>query len=410
MFKLKKLMAMALLFCLMASNVGCSILKENKSDNADKTSAIKKVNKHKKKVNKHKKKVESANSIAYKEYKKILDSMDQSKYFEGINVEDIFFGDKVELSKKDFKYDLIKMDNQKIPALAVYVSLDINGGGYDYIRVYEYNEKEKKVFVSDRLLLGGGVSRAGGYRGGCSESKTHSGIFCAEWSSGTGEGSITKYTLDHSKFIKETIFEGQIFGGVDSNIKTPGNKVSDDYQLEKIDFVPISDTSKLDKAFKGIYKDKIERNSKKNNKKHAKKKHNSKKERKSKKKLNALIKEERAKGNIVLKGTLKCLKGTEVLALQHEKDPNPGTGDDQKMYLVFILKTPQNLKCIHVDRSYHEHSAMMIKVGDDMNIPKYLNKKLIMSFRSDRIIFPSDTGLPLGQPYSNEYKVLKVLD
>ena len=49
MFKLKKLMAMALLFCLMVSNVGCSILKENKSDNADKTSAIKKVNKHKKK-------------------------------------------------------------------------------------------------------------------------------------------------------------------------------------------------------------------------------------------------------------------------------------------------------------------------------------------------------------------------
>lgn len=98
------------------------------------------------------------------------------------------------------------------------------------------------------------------------------------------------------------------------------------------------------------------------------------------------------------------------MALQHEKDPNPGTGDDQKMYLVFILKTPQNLKCIHVDRRYHKHSAMMIKVGDDMNIPKYLNKKLIMSFRSDRIIFPSDTGLPLGQPYSNEYKVLKVLD
>ncbi|MFU0512022.1 hypothetical protein [Gardnerella leopoldii] len=384
--KLKKFIALALsLFLFMPLCSGCS------NQNGANTEAVNSA-----------KKVNVINAKVAALYKKVLANAD--KY--NLNEAD----SELDTSKSKYSYALVNMSDRDIPEL-------ILRKNYKYVsrsKVFAANKDYSDV-VSSNDLICDGVGDIGGFRASLSQYADSNSLSYVEWSSGTGDTEAYKVTMniaDSNPLKKEKYWSGIITDLPKQNTKN-------------INFVSTDDTTLLDNLAKtedNTYKKTVsnkggdsnseDKDSKKSGE-NASKKADSKKSA-SGESLDSKIKAEKASGRQVVSGTVKVLSYNQVLEAQNIQDPNPGSSDPNQTFMILILDNKTSVTLPHsgdMGNPPHPSDATMMAFDDGSQakqiMEKYVNKKVYVSFIVNDGFFPSDTGLPLGEPHLCNLKVIE---
>lgn len=384
--KLKKFIALALsLFLFMPLCSGCS------NQNGANTEAVNSA-----------KKVNVINAKVAALYKKVLANAD--KY--NLNEAD----SEIDTSKSKYSYALANMSDRDIPEL-------ILRKNYKYVsrsKVFAANKDYSDV-VSSNDLICDGVGDIGGFRASLSQYADSNSLSYVEWSSGTGDTEAYKVTMniaDSNPLKKEKYWSGIITDLPKQNTKN-------------INFVSTDDTTLLDNLAKtedNTYKKTVsnkggdsnseDKDSKKSGE-NASKKADSKKSA-SGESLDSKIKAEKASGRQVVSGTVKVLSYNQVLEAQNIQDPNPGSSDPNQTFMILILDNKTSVTLPHsgdMGNPPHPSDATMMAFDDGSQakqiMEKYVNKKVYVSFIVNDGFFPSDTGLPLGEPHLCNLKVIE---
>ena len=388
--KLKKFIALVLsLFLFVPLCAGCSNQKGANTKAADSA-----------------KKVNVINAKVASLYKKVLANADKYKLNEADS--------EIDASQSKYSYALVNMSDRDIPEL-------ILRKNYKYVscsKVFAANKDYSDV-VSSNDLICDGVSSAGGFRASLSQYADSNSLRYVEWSSGTGDTEAYKVTMniaDSNPLKKEKYWSGTIFDLPKQNIKD-------------INFVSTDDTTLLDNLAKtedNTYKksvsnkgsdsnseDKDSNKSEKKSDKKASKKADSKKAA-SGESLDSKIKAEKASGRQVVSGTVRILSYNQVLEAQNIQDPNPGYSDTNQIFMILILDNKTSVTLHHsgdMGNPPHPSDATMMAIEDGSQakqiMEKYVNKKVYVSFIVNDGFFPSDTGLPLGEPHLCNLKVIE---
>jgi len=130
-----------------------------------------------------------------------------------------------------FRYALVQMrPDDPIPALLLEKETESFISG---IRVFQYDPETKTVLQPAQTMTEG-VAGVGGYRGGLMMAGDGAGVICTEWSSGTGETTITRITLNGDILTHDIIWTG-IFDDIPdsiSNIAIDWHEIEDLSALE----------------------------------------------------------------------------------------------------------------------------------------------------------------------------------
>ncbi len=393
--KLKKFIVLVLsLFLFVPLCAGCS---NQKGANTKAADSAKKVN------------VINAKVAAL--YKKVLANADKYDFNKS------GYDSELDTSKSKYSYALVNMSDRDIPEL-------ILRKNYKYVscsKVFAANKDYSDV-VSSNDLICDGVGSAGGFRASLSQYADSNSLRYVEWSSGTGDTEAYKVTMniaDSNPLKQEKYWSGTIFDLPKQNIKD-------------INFVSTEDTTLLDNLAKtedNTYKKSVsnkggDSNSEDKDSKKSGKKSDKKADKKSSKKadskkaasgesLDSKIKAEKASGRQVVSGTVKVLSYNQVLEAQNIQDPNPGS-DTNQTFMILILDNKTSVTLHHsgdIGNPPHPSDATMMAIEDGSQakqiMEKYVNKKVYVSFTVNDGVFPSDTGLPLGEPRLFNLKVIE---
>lgn len=388
--KLKKFIALVLsLFLFVPLCAGCSNQKGANTKAADSA----------KKVNVINAKVESL-------YKKVLANADKYKLNEADS--------EIDTSKSKYSYALVNMSDRDIPEL-------ILRKNYKYVscsKVFAANKDYSDV-VSSNDLICDGVGSAGGFRASLSQYADSNSLSYVEWSSGTGDTEAYKVTMnieDSNPVKQEKYWSGIITDLPKQNTKDINFVSTDDTTL--LDNLAKTEDNTYEKTVsnKGGNSNSEDKDSKKSGKKSdkkASKKADSKKAA-SGESLDRKIKAEKASGRQVVSGTVKVLSYNQVLEAQNIQDPNPGYSDPNQTFMILILDNKTSVTLHHsgdMGNPPHPSDATMmaIEYGSQVKqiMEKYVNKKVYVSFTVNDGFFPSDTGLPLGEPRLSNLKVIE---
>ncbi|MBF9309027.1 hypothetical protein GK677_03460 [Bifidobacteriaceae bacterium NR044] len=392
--KLKKFIALVLsLFLFVPLCAGCSNQKGANTKSADTA-----------------KKVNVINAKVAALYKKVLANADKYKLNE--------VDSEIDTSQSKYSYALVNMSDRDIPEL-------ILRKNYKYVscsKVFAANKDYSDV-VSSNDLICDGVGSAGGFRAVVSQYADSNSLRYVEWSSGTGDTEAYKVTMniaDSNPLKQEKYWSGTIFDLPKQNIKD-------------INFVSTEDTTLLDNLAKtedNTYEKTVsnkggDSNSEDKDSKKSGKKADKKADKKSSKKANSKkaasgesldrkIKAEKASGRQVVSGTVKVLSYNQVLEAQNIQDPNPGYSDSNQTFMILILDNKTSVTLHHsgdMGNPPHPSDATMMAIEDGSQVKqimeKYINKKVYVSFTVNDGVFPSDTGLPLGEPRLSNLKVIE---
>lgn len=322
-------------------------------------------------------KVESLNEKIAKAYSQVLDKADKYDYQDE--------GQEA----REYEYAIIKMDGEKIPQLLLSKNSELR-----YVKVFSYNEKEEKLIECSESIVYGAAG-VGGFRGDIMSRSDYKGLEYIETSSGTGDTSVENISIENGQLKRETKWEGRY------------DQMPEDDSTQEIVWSKINDKSQLEKlAGKEITSD-GESASKDN--KQAKE---SDKELKStagsnKEKIQAMIREEKNAGRLVLDGKIRVLTYMQVLEVQGIDDPNPEHSNSDEEYIIFILAKPQKITARSSGGMYMTTRQVKVMCLPDSDyVRKYDGKNVTISVDLDETMFPSDVGLPLGEPMSASFKIL----
>ena len=395
--KLKKFIALVLsLFLFVPLCAGCSNQKGANTKAADTA-----------------KKVNVINAKVASLYKKVLANADKYKLNEADS--------EIDTSKSKYSYALVNMSDRDIPEL-------ILRKNYKYVscsKVFAANKDYTDV-VSSNDLICDGVGSAGGFRASLSQYADSNSLRYVEWSSGTGYTEAYKVTMnieDSNPVKQEKYWSGIITDLPKQNTKDINFVSTDDTTL--LDNLAKTEDNTYEKTVsnKGGNSNSEDKDSKKSGKKYGKKA-DKKADKKSSKKANSKkaasgesldskIKAEKASGRQVVSGTVKVLSYNQVLEAQNIQDPNPGS-DTNQTFMILILDNKTSVTLHHsgdIGNPPHPSDATMMAIEDGSQakqiMEKYVNKKVYVSFTVNDGVFPSDTGLPLGEPRLYKLKVIE---
>lgn len=396
--KLKKFIVLVLsLFLFVPLCAGCS---NQKGANTKAADSAKKVN------------VINAKVAAL--YKKVLANADKYKLNE--------VDSEIDASQSKYSYALVNMSDRDIPEL-------ILRKNYKYVscsKVFAANKDYSDV-VSSNDLICDGVGSAGGFRAVVSQYADSNSLSYVEWSSGTGDTEAYKVTMnieDSNPVKQEKYWSGIITDLPKQNVKDINFVSTDDTTL--LDNLAKTEDNTYEKTVsnKGGNSNSEDKDSKKSGKKSGKKAEK-KSDKKSSKKANSKkaasgesldskIKAEKASGRQVVSGTVRILSYNQVLEAQNIQDPNPGYSDTNQIFMILILDNKTSVTLHHsgdMGNPPHPSDATMmaIEYGSQAKqiMEKYVNKKVYVSFIVNDGFFPSDTGLPLGEPRLHNLKVIE---
>ncbi|PNS43260.1 hypothetical protein [Gardnerella vaginalis] len=387
MLKLKKFIALVLsLFLFVPLCAGCS---NQNSANTKSANSAKKVN------------VINAKVAAL--YKKVLANADKYNF----NDADL----KIDASQSKYSYALVNMSDRDIPELVLRKNLE----GISLLKFFAANKDYSDVVSSDDLI-GSGV--ASGIRASVSQYADSNSLSYVEWSSGTGDTGAYKVTMDiedSNPLKQEKYWSGIITDLPKQNVKDINFVSTDDTTL--LDNLAKTEDNTYEKTVsnKGGDSNSEDKDSKKADKKSdkkASKKADSKKAA-SGESLDSKIKAEKASGRQVVSGTVRVLSYNQVLEAQNIQDPNPGS-DLNQTFMILILDNKTSVTVLHVGdmgNPPHPSDATMMAIEDGSQarqiMEKYINKKVYISFTVKDGVFPSDTGLPFGEPRLYKLKVIE---
>lgn len=378
--KLKKFIALALsLFLFMPLCSGCS---NQNGANTKAADSAKKVN------------VINAKVAAL--YKKVLANADKYNF----NEADL----KIDASQSKYSYALVNMSDRDIPELVLRKNLE----GISLLKFFAANKDYSDVVSSDDLISSGVAS---GIRVSVSQYADSNSLSYVEWSSGTGDTEAYKVTMniaDSNPLKKEKYWSGIITDLPKQNVKDINFVSTDDTTLLDNLAKTEDNTYKKSVSNKGGDSDSEDKDSKKSSKKTDSKKAA------SGESLDSKIKAEKASGRQVVSGTVRVLSYNQVLEAQNIQDPNPGSSDPNQTFMILILDNKTSVTLPHsgdMGNPPHPSDATMMAFDDGSQakqiMEKYVNKKVYVSFIVNDGFFPSDTGLPLGEPHLCNLKVIE---
>ena len=273
-----------------------------------------------------------------------------------------------------YRYALVRMAQEDtVPALLLEQDTAF---GISLVLVFQYDVGSGAVLQADGSLSEG-VASAGGYRGSLSAAGDGNGLLSAEFSSGTGAASTYRVTLDGTMLQSEAVWEGTLGDGTDTTDTEIG-------YLE-IDWHEIGDPSGLDSwtppAAVPSQPDTGEPEP-----------------------SEAAVPTDGDR--IVFQGTLGAYSYSEVLALQGQADPNPGSDMGETYYLI-VLDTPQTMNLRSGDGlSSRNGEVHLVNVSYVEGIGQYAGQHLTWSIDPSQTYWPSDTSLPLGEPSTDDVHIL----
>lgn len=322
-------------------------------------------------------KVESLNEKIAKAYSQVLDKADKYDYQdEGKEA-------------REYEYAIVKMDGEKIPQLLLSKNSELR-----YVRVFSYNEKEEKLIEFSEAIVYGASGRSG-FRGAVSTRTDYNGLNYIMTLGGTGQTTLEKISIENGQLKHETKWEGRYdrMPNDDTSQDIVWSKISDKGQLEKLtgkEITPAGEsTSKNNKQAKES--DKELKSTAGSNKE----------------KVQAMIREEKNAGRLVLDGKIRILTYMQVLEVQGIDDPNPEHSNPNEEYIIFILAKPQKITARSSGGMHMTTRQVKVMCLPDSDyVRKYDGKNVTISVDLDETMFPSDVGLPLGEPMSASFKIL----
>lgn len=322
-------------------------------------------------------KVESLDEKIAKAYSQVLDKADKYDYQDE--------GQEA----REYEYAIVKMDGEKIPQLLLSKNSDLR-----YVKVFSYNEKEEKLIECSESIVYGAAG-VGGFRGDIMSRSDYKGLEYIETSSGTGDTSIENISIENGQLKRETKWEGRYdqMPEDDSTQEIVWSKINDKSQLEKLtgkEITPAGEsTSKNNKQAKES--DKELKSTAGSNKE----------------KIQAMIREEKNAGRLVLDGKIRVLTYMQVLEVQGIDDPNPEHSNSNEEYIIFILAKPQKITARSSGGMYMTTRQVKVMCLPDSDyVRKYDGKNVTISVDLDETMFPSDVSLPLEEPMSASFKIL----
>lgn len=265
-----------------------------------------------------------------------------------------------------YKYALAHMNDDDIPELLIEKNDTYSGVGYS--KVFYYDETSNQL-LSPEETIPAGVAGAGGFRGGIAASNKKDGLLCYQGSSGTGEFTLMRLNLevkDGVAVLKTTTLKDFTLG-LDQDV----------YDGEEIEILwyEMKDLSALEDLKKGTLD--LTKVPKKQEE----------------------VQEAVVDNITVFEGTLNYLSYNEVLALQGIEDPNGGFVDPNEQYAILVFDQDVTLTATSGDgQGSYTNAAKMIKLDSFTEGEAYNGKRIKVKITD--MYWPSDTGLPLGEPYA----------
>ncbi len=242
-----------------------------------------------------------------------------------------------------------------------------------YARIFQYDPEAKIVRqpANERILDGGihgGLSMAGD---GC-------GIFFLTWDGAGCNGYVERIILEGDSLSKTTYWSGQIFEMPES-ITFIEIEWYESGDLSALDSWTAPDTSEealSESADSGTLPTDGDR--------------------------------------IVLTGTVGTYDYDEIIELQRQPDPNGDYEDSvgysrSRTYRVILLDTPQILR-LHgsdFDDYYFSGEVLMLNLEYTDCMDQYMGQHITFSIDPAHTYWPSDTSLPVDQPFTEDIHVLE---
>ena len=282
----------------------------------------------------------------------------------------------------------VNMNDDDIPELLI--GKTDESFGVKYIKVFYY-DKESNKLLSPTETIQIGVAGAGGFRADVVASNKKDGLLLNQGSGMNGQFEIARINLDIKEdgtiALKNTTLQEYILGD-DVEIETDSEGVT-------INWYAIDDLSALEqlKAGKLDLNKEAEENAE-----------SQPKEETEKPKETGVAVDNKT----IFQGTLKYLSYNEVLELQGIEDPNAGYADTSEKFALLVFDNEIDVTAESGDGtgSYTE-KAKMIKLPNFADAANYNGKEMKVKITS--MFWPSDTSLPLSQPYAleGEYEIVE---
>lgn len=272
-----------------------------------------------------------------------------------------------------YRYALVRMQaGYDVPALLLEQDTSF---GISNVLVFQYEPDSGQVFQAGGTMMEG-VAGGGGYRGSLFAAGDGNGILSTEFSSGNGMGSTSRVTLSGSTLQTVTLWEGNVYEDTDPTSEDPGTV--------EIGWHDIADLGGLDGWTPPVPVQP------------------------------STVEPEPAEtalptdgDRIVFRGTLGAYSYSEVLDLQGQADPNPGSDMGETYYLI-VLDEPQTMAVTRGDGSgSREGEVHLIDVTYAEGIAQYAGQHLAFSIDPGRTYWPSDASLPLGEPRTDDVHILQ---
>ena len=275
-----------------------------------------------------------------------------------------------------YRYALVQMrPDDAVPTLLLEMDTE---DFISYVRFFQYDPDTKTMRQPDKTAMEG-VAGAGGYRGGLMMAGDGEGIISTEWSSGTGETTMTRITLDGETLGAEILWTGLF------------DEIPDSIARTQIDWHEAEDLSALDgwtaPGPDGAALPDADGSS------------------------SALP----ADGDrIVLTGTVGTYGYDEMVELQGQPDPNAGPYTDKSLiYHVIVLDAPQTL-LLHsgdpMSDRYRSDEVFLICIGDfgwDEGVESCDGQHITFSISPEHTYWPTEWAVPVGQPFTDDIHVLE---
>ena len=266
---------------------------------------------------------------------------------------------------RGYTYTLVKFKEFEVPVMLI--GQDTTDG-ITYVKAIYYDNGMK--VAKDSFPIG--VASRGGFRGSVHESKNGDGVLMANISSGTGDGDVERFRIHNGSLVAEQVAEIK-------QLKT-SNNIEDEYK--PITWSPTDNPSLLMEKMKitGIKKKMV---------------------------IDNKIETAKKAGAQIFEGTVKILTREEVLDAQNEKEPNPGEKNPDDRYAVFIPEKPVKATFRGYSGENTENEIKMISLGGGEGQGGYVEeefkalngKKVILAAKPEDGGWPTDTTVPLGQPF-----------
>ncbi len=278
-----------------------------------------------------------------------------------------------------YQYALVRMQSgNAMPALL----LKQQTAEYlDYIRIFQYAPESGAVLQPTDTLMEG-VAQTGGYRGGIAMQADGNGLRSVTTSSGTGDTSIIRVTLEGEALQYDLQWEGRMDmmpdepGSVDIVWYDVGNTSALDNWPEAGN--PSEPAAPSEPTVDDGTPD-----------------------------SNAALPTDGDR--IVFRGTVSQYSDEALIDLQGISEEEAQWLRDGSTYWIIVLDTPQamSLTSIGDPGSYYSDTVTVIGVTDVPNISQYAGQHLTFSIDADQTWWPSDVSLPLGQPRTSDVHVLQ---